>query len=403
MVGAGVLFLIGTNVQSGWVLVMSALLLGTAVAGAVLPVRTVRGITVARRAPGEVFPGDGVRVDLVVSNTTRRPKLSLSLRDPHIAPATAFVPWLAAGETVTASTTRVARRRGVTDGGSVEVSSSAPFGVATGRRQVPASGRTVVFPRIVPAAGFPLPGAAAEGGESVRSAGRGAGQDFHGVREYERGDSLRHVHWPSTARHGTLIVREFERERPARLAVVVDTWADAGSMAGANGEAADESALDLCCAAAASVALEALRVGRGVSLTAAREGAVVTTDDADRRGVLTLLAEVVAPGGVSFPDAIGTAAAALPGSAGFLLVFPTWRTNAALALLAAVGGLGSSGVSLAAVVVDASGLRPSVPVLGATEVDELAWELVGAGAGVALIRPGDDLERCLAGVPAGAR
>ncbi|NCO35604.1 MAG: hypothetical protein AUJ92_01210 [Armatimonadetes bacterium CG2_30_59_28] len=34
--------------------------------------------------------------------------------------------------------------------------------------------------------------------------------EFFGVREYHPGDDLRWVHWPATARHGRLILREFE-------------------------------------------------------------------------------------------------------------------------------------------------------------------------------------------------
>ncbi|MBX3153868.1 DUF58 domain-containing protein [Candidatus Obscuribacterales bacterium] len=35
---------------------------------------------------------------------------------------------------------------------------------------------------------------------------------FRSVREYKSGDSLRHVHWPSTARLGKMLVREFDQE-----------------------------------------------------------------------------------------------------------------------------------------------------------------------------------------------
>jgi uncharacterized protein (DUF58 family) len=35
---------------------------------------------------------------------------------------------------------------------------------------------------------------------------------FRSVREYKSGDSLRHVHWPSTARRGVMLVREFDQE-----------------------------------------------------------------------------------------------------------------------------------------------------------------------------------------------
>ena len=58
--GAGVLFLLGTNVQAGWLFVLCALLLGTLVAGLVLPGRMLRGIEIERRAPAEVAQGDEV-------------------------------------------------------------------------------------------------------------------------------------------------------------------------------------------------------------------------------------------------------------------------------------------------------------------------------------------------------
>src|SRR5262249_21696221 len=36
------------------------------------------------------------------------------------------------------------------------------------------------------------------------------GTDFHGLREYEVGDDLRRVHWPSTARTDELMLRQDE-------------------------------------------------------------------------------------------------------------------------------------------------------------------------------------------------
>ena len=38
----------------------------------------------------------------------------------------------------------------------------------------------------------------------------GAGIEPRGIREYQSGDSLRHVHWPSSARIGRLQVKEFQ-------------------------------------------------------------------------------------------------------------------------------------------------------------------------------------------------
>jgi uncharacterized protein (DUF58 family) len=48
--------------------------------------------------------------------------------------------------------------------------------------------------------------------------------DFYGVRPWRSGDARRLIHWRSSARHGTLVVRQFEQHRNRDLAVLVDLW-----------------------------------------------------------------------------------------------------------------------------------------------------------------------------------
>src|SRR5205807_431581 len=59
---------------------------------------------------------------------------------------------------------------------------------------------------------------------------RHAGFDLHSVREHVEGESLRRVHWPSTARRGELMVRELEDAPRDEIAVLLD--ADAYAVAG---------------------------------------------------------------------------------------------------------------------------------------------------------------------------
>jgi len=48
--------------------------------------------------------------------------------------------------------------------------------------------------------------------------------DFFAVREWQAGDSVRWVHWRSTARHRELVVRQFEQPGERQLAVLLDLW-----------------------------------------------------------------------------------------------------------------------------------------------------------------------------------
>ena len=49
---------------------------------------------------------------------------------------------------------------------------------------------------------------------------------FHALRDYEPGDDRRAVHWPSTARYGRLIVRQFEETHRSHHMVLLDTRID---------------------------------------------------------------------------------------------------------------------------------------------------------------------------------
>ncbi|MDM3871369.1 DUF58 domain-containing protein [Porticoccus sp. W117] len=51
---------------------------------------------------------------------------------------------------------------------------------------------------------------------------RGEGNDFHQLREYRDGDSLKQVDWKATARHRKVISREYQDERDQQILFMVD-------------------------------------------------------------------------------------------------------------------------------------------------------------------------------------
>jgi uncharacterized protein (DUF58 family) len=81
---------------------------------------------------------------------------------------------------------------------------------------------------------------------------RPSGFDLHSVREYEQGESLRKVHWRSTAKRGELMVKELEDAPRDEVAVLLD----------AEGGHAGPEAFDMQVRAAGSLLLAQVRRGR---------------------------------------------------------------------------------------------------------------------------------------------
>lgn len=385
--GAILLFLIGTNIQSGWLFVIASLLLGAVAAGLLMAPLMIRKIQIERRAPSDTHAGDDVSVDLLVTNPSRRTLLSLTLRDAHISPFRAFVPGVGPGETLIVGTIRHAARRGIVDGAPIRVSSEAPLGMARASRKVNAPGRTVIFPRVVPVTWLPdLASAAKPLQASVVQARKGTGQDFIGIREYQLGDSLRHVHWPSTARHGSLMVREFEQELPRRLGVIIDTSGDTGG---------EETALDLCCSVAGSIALFALANGHPLVMTALGRDGLSAIEGGDAVESLTWLAGLTPIGRLSFAEVIRASAPVLGRLDTLVLAFPTWRTNSAEALLGELGGYEQLQVIAALIDADSFPATPKGWTASVDEIDRLTSVMSANHVTVHRVRFGQDLAASL--------
>ncbi|MEO7454244.1 MAG: DUF58 domain-containing protein [Fimbriimonadales bacterium] len=89
---------------------------------------------------------------------------------------------------------------------------------------------------------------------------RGHGMEPRGVREYAAGDSMRHVHWPSTARTGRIQVKEFDTGFNTELHAVVQLTQ--GTEAGE----ASATTLEAMCGHLAHIADVLLQRGSTVSL-----------------------------------------------------------------------------------------------------------------------------------------
>ena len=182
---------------------------------------------VARELPDALPLGVEREVALVLDTGPRA--LRVDVHDLHPGD------WVASGlprrlSLAAGSATRVAYRLRPTARGDavfqgVQLRLHSPWRLWRQSRIVGLPRRVRVYPNFAPLARLALLGAEAASravGAHVRRR-RGEGTDFHQMRDYRVGDSLRQIDWKATARMRRLVSREYQDERNQHLLMVVDT------------------------------------------------------------------------------------------------------------------------------------------------------------------------------------
>ncbi len=218
---AAAIFLLATNLMSGLMFVLDALLVSllcVGVGGSVWPLQRLRA---TRRTPERGTEGVGVPIEITLE--AARGGRFLAVEDGWTGVrARAVAPYLAPGVPTMITITAKDARRGEYLIGPIEVTSRGMLGLFASRRRITASGthRITIWPRTrpVPAQVLAYLAPALEGqADRTREPA-----DFYGVRDYHAGDSLARVHWRTSLRRGSLVVREFEAARAAAATLVID-------------------------------------------------------------------------------------------------------------------------------------------------------------------------------------
>jgi uncharacterized protein (DUF58 family) len=258
-----------------------------------------------------------------------------------------------------------------------------PFGLERVEQRLSDDGTLLVYPRLVELDGVFTQGIEAHQGRRL-AMWRPAGFDLHSVREYQEGESLRKVHWPTTARRGELMVKDFDDAARDEVAVILDAAAE--TLVGT----APDSSFEAQVRAAGSLLQAHVRAGRRSVLVvngAQRSVQEVHTHGAEWRQALELLASVEPDG--SEPMATLLADSASPAARALELVVVTAAVSTALAERLAQRARSRRRVSL--VFVDpGSFARPPRPT-----TDPLLLKLQASGIPLAVVRRGDDLAEVL--------
>lgn len=226
-----------------WILLgeVELLVAGAGLVGAIgLALLTVRAVrpkigVVRRLLPNLVHEGETAEVKAMITNQGRLGVRNLTVSDIVEAMGSADfeVGRLRPRETVHATYRITCRRRGVYTVGpaSLRVSDSARLvSRPTGSEGVD---RLVVYPAIEELIGFPIARGMDPSLQAARPefANRG-GEDFFTLREYLPGDDLRFIHWPSSAKGDTLLIRQMETPWQQRALIILDLRRQAYDNAG---------------------------------------------------------------------------------------------------------------------------------------------------------------------------
>jgi len=256
-----------------------------------------------------------------------------------------------------------------------------PFGLERARVPLTPQGAFLVLPRLVELdVLFSESGTHSHDGRRLLLR-RASGFDVHSVREYEEGESLRKVHWKTTARRGRLMVKELQDEPRDEVAILLD--GDASAVAGGSFDAQVRAAGSLLRA-------QARRDRRAVLVVNSlrQELVRVQTFSGDWRQALEMLAAVEPTGRVSLAALLSDEAS--PAGRAFELIVVTARLSSTLVERIVHRSLAQRHVSV--VFVDAPTFAG-----GRASREPALLKLQASGVPVAVVREGEDLAASLSG------
>lgn len=211
-------------------------------------------------------------------------------------------------------------KRGLYKIGPLSVTYSEPLGIFSSTRRYGLYSELLVYPKMFEIRQFPalVKGIVPWFGIDT-SRISGDEHEFFGVREYRPGDPIKRIHWPSTARLGSLIVKEFERCAVFKATIIIDLMEEHNIGSG------KETTLEYAVKIAASIARYLLEKGSLVQMIAYGEKIQIlpfNKGEAHLYDILGLLAAAEAEGSTPMTGVLAEASALITMRSTLILIMP---------------------------------------------------------------------------------
>ena len=208
-------------------LAYNVLLLGAAVAESRF-CKLPSGVTISREFGGRFAMGADTEVKLHIQNASNR-SLSLVVKDEY--PPQMTLSGMREGRMnidAQSSATLIygvkPPRRGRFEFGQTALRFRSPFRLVWCQLNVVEPVAVKVYPNIRRAREAELKALGARSliSSHRKTSWRGEGREFESMRDYVRGDELRHISWTATARRGKLTTRQYQIERDQTILIALD-------------------------------------------------------------------------------------------------------------------------------------------------------------------------------------
>jgi uncharacterized protein (DUF58 family) len=259
--------------QINLLLILFGMLAGAMVMSWRLVRKMLRKLEVRRRLPESISAGDLLVVEFSAANHRRRlPCWTLEVvdtvrREPFhrregVLEARTLLAYVPPRETRQANYRGRLMRRGSYRFGPFQVSTRFPLGLFRCRMTVYQRDTLIVYPRIGRLThAWRRFQESTDTGTARLARRQGALEgEFYGLRDWRSGDSRRWLHWRTSARRQTPVVRQFEQRRNQNLVVVLDLGPDESNGA-ANPDSTAADAVERAISFVATIVADVCRGG----------------------------------------------------------------------------------------------------------------------------------------------
>jgi uncharacterized protein (DUF58 family) len=181
-------------------------------------------VAILRRiSPIQVHDGDRAIVEVTLQSPRRIYQVAVEDTVHGLGSAHFIADRGEPGQPMVARYEILCRPRGIYTVGPAEVRVRDPLGFTESGGAAGTADRLVVYPAVEDLVGVP----SGRGHDPTVNTAKAAfshtgGEDFFTLREYEHGDDLRKVHWPSSAKRDALMIKQLEMPWQSRALIALD-------------------------------------------------------------------------------------------------------------------------------------------------------------------------------------